>query len=609
MLAAFEDARSNCEVRFALKLITAFKSAIIMASDSSTAIDQAVISLTSFRVEKAGSLPGNLEKPSFGVIGHEASTITTNAGDQNKSITTQSNHMAPSNGSPHGIHKNVLSTSFSPPAGHQPSRVFFARPQSSGDGVAAGFSFGKAKPTTMNMSRQFGQASRVPTAEASMNEAAVDVKTVMDTSPDEMDRTITGVTPTVQPRYFPLTDDYTTTATSQSPTHKAQSVALPRHSSEPPPKAKDTTSPLTKITETVTDTYVSPPRHQSEADICSVVTAGQEPALFDTEPFTELEKPPTPRHLHRPVGRSNPSTPKEPRLPAQARSKVTKSRRKTLPKPSDNSGPPEIGGTKSTPTQEELMNVLLLRYKHDKQIRHQERVAHVIEVQDFKDITDHLWQQLQAERAKGQQLDKEVLDFQAKMPAWSAKVKKLIDFVRGLTNDHHGLRDKAKEIQQNQKDLRHQKVQLNAELENINQHLDATTNWTKDTVVEAKTDLRLLLQQSQNQQTQLQDNVRLLDSERERNKLYAAEIGKLTTSHNKLTQFIAVQDGIHLDRLTTLSAKIDDIQINNPSDSHEELKSVVQQCLDIVESLRSPVDIKIEDLHYLDTSVRGYADR
>jgi len=579
-----------------------------MASDPITTFNQAVKSLTSFPVRKTGSLPGDPEQPSLGVTGHEASTNSIHAGDQTKSLATQMNHTTPSNGSPHGIDKKVISTTVSPPADQQPSRGFFARPQSSGDGAATGFIFGRAKPTTMNMSRQFGQASRIPTCEASTDKAAIDVETIMVTAPEKMFETHTEVTPNVQPHYPPLIDK-TVTVTSQSPTHQAQSVRPSRHSSEPPLKARDATSPLTKVTETVIDPYVSPSRHQSEDNKLPVHTTDREPALFDPSSFKELAKPPTPRQLHRPVSGTYPSTPKEPRLPDQARSKVTKSRRNALPKPSDIPGPLGICGTKSSPTQEELMNVLLLRYKHDKQLRDQERAAHATDVQDLKDISDVLWQQLQAERARGQQLDKEVLDYEAKMPAWGAKVKKLSDFVRGLTNDHHGLRDKAKEIQQTQIDLRHEKILLDAELDNINQNLDATTDWTKNTVAEAKADLRLLFQQSQHQQTQLRDNARLLDSERERSELYAAEIGKLTTSHNQMTQCIVAQGNMHVDGLTALSAKLDEMQINNPSDSHEELKGIVQQCLGTVEGLRSPADIKIEDLQQLDTSVRGYADR
>ena len=567
--------------------------------------------MTSFRV---GSLPGDPEKRSPGVIVHEASTNSINAGDQTKSLATQSNHLTPSDGSPRGIDSNVLPNTVNPLADQQPSRAFFARPHSSGDNVAVGFTFGKAKPTTMNMSRQFGQASRIPTGEASTVEAAVDIGTAMDASPEQMGRTHTGVTPNVQPHCPPLTNK-PAAVTSQSPTYqarssadRAQSVGPSRHPSEPPLKARDATTPLTKVTETLIDPCVSPSRHQSEVKKSLVHTTREEPAQLDTPSLKKLAEPSSPRLLHRPITRSNPSIPKEHRLPAQARSKVTKSRRKAFPKPSNNPGPPEMYRTTSAPTQEELMNVLLLRYKHDKQLRDEERAAHAIDIQDLKDISDVLWQQLQAERARRQQLDKEVLDYEAKLPAWGAKVKKLSDFVRGLTNDHHGLRDKAKEMQQTQNDLRQEKMQLNAELDNVNQNLVATTDWNKNTVAEAKADLRLLFQQSENQQAQLRDNARLLDSERERNELYAAEIGKLTTSHIQLTKCIATQNSIHVDRFTALSAKLDEILINDPSESHEELKGMMQHCLGTLEGLQSPANIKIEDLQHLNTSVRDYTD-
>lgn len=589
------------------RLVTESRLETTMASDPSTTYNQAVKSFTSFRVRKAGSLPDEAEKTSLGVFNLEASTNSSNAGDQTKVPTTQSDRTTPSNGSPHNVDKNIISTTVSPPAGQQPSRGFFARPHSSGDGVAAGFTFGRAKPATMNMSRQFGQASTIPTGEASTDDTTVDVELSMDTSPEKMIRTHTEVISNLQP-HCPLFTDKTA-VTSQSPTYQAPSIGASRHSSEPPPKAGDATSPPTKITETLIDPYVSPSRHQLEVNKLPVQTTGEETVLLEISSPKELAKSSSPRQLRRPTTVSNPSTPKEPRLPGQARTKVTKSRRKALPKPSNNPGPPEMRRTPSTPTQEELMNVLLLRYKHDKQLRDEERAAHASDIQDLKDISDVLWQHLQAERSRGQQLDREILHYEAKMPAWGAKVKKLSDFVRGLTNDHHGLRDKAKEIQQTQNDLRNEKTLLDAELDDVNQNLNATTDRTKNTVAEAKADLRLLFQQSQNQHIQLLDNARLLDSERERNELYAAEIGKLTTSHNQLTHCIAAQDSMHVNRLTALSAKLDDIQINGPTDSHEELKGMVQQCLGTVESLRSTADMQGEDLQHLDMSVRDYTDK
>lgn len=573
-----------------------------MASDLTATCNQAVKSFTSFRV---GPIPVKPEQPSLGVIGHEASTTSANAGDQTGSLATQSNHLTPSDGSPRGIDNNVSSNTVSPPAGQQPSRVFFARPHSSGGNAAAGFVFGKAKPATINMSRQFGQASRLPTGEASTNEAAVDVGTAMDTSSEQMVRAHAVVNPNIQPHCPPLTDR-TSAVVSSSPTHQAQFV---RPSTEPLTQARHQTSSPTKVTETLIDAYLSPSRHPSEAINLPVQTTSEEPTILDLPSCKELAKTSSP-HRSRPyVTRSNPSTPTEPRLPAQARSKVTKSRRKALPKSSDCPGPPQMCRTQPTLTQEEIMNVLMLRYKHDKQLRDEERAAHASDVQDLKDISDVLWQQLQAERTRGQQLNKEILHYEAKLPAWGAKVKKLSDFVRGLTNDHHGLRDKAKEIQQTQNELRNEKKLLNADLDNVNKDLNAATEWSKSTVAEAKTDLRLLLQQSENQQAQLRDNVRLLDNERENNGLYAAEIGKLTTSHNQLTQCIAARDSIHVDRLTALATKLDNIQINDHSDSHEELKGMVQQCLSTMEGLRSTADINGQDLQHLDITVRDYTDK
>ena len=82
---------------------------------------------------------------------------------------------------------------------------------------------------------------------------------------------------------------------------------------------------------------------------------------------------------------------------------MTKFRRKTGAQTSNNESPPKILGAEAIPSQEDLMNVLVLRCRHEKQVRDPERAIHTTEVQNLKDISDLLYHQLQDERSKTQQ--------------------------------------------------------------------------------------------------------------------------------------------------------------------------------------------------------------
>ena len=161
---------------------------------------------------------------------------------------------------------------------------------------------------------------------------------------------------------------------------------------------------MTKITENVLSAHASVLEQESKVDESPVYVDMQGPPLQVNTALEGLKKPvATISQPRRPISRSNPTTSKQCRLPIEARSKLTKSRRKIGAQTSKNKSTPKILGAEALTSQEDLMNVLVLRYKHDKQVRNRERAIDAIEVQGLKDINDLLYHQLQDERSKAQQ--------------------------------------------------------------------------------------------------------------------------------------------------------------------------------------------------------------
>ena len=101
----------------------------------------------------------------------------------------------------------------------------------------------------------------------------------------------------------------------------------------------------------------------------------------------------------------------------------------------------------------------------------------------------------------------------------------------------------------------------------------------------------------------------MLDSERKRNQLYAAEIGKPTRSRDRVAQSLLAQNSLLMNQLTTLSSKLHSLQKDKTPDSSQELKGIMQECLKTVRGLHNGAGIRIEVLQKSGISVRDYANR
>ena len=112
-----------------------------MAATTDWTLDNAVNNITSFPVKQSWN----------------------NATDQPKAASTPRSPLDSSDSPPSGRISSVSADIVPSPAGQQIPKKHLTRPQSSGDSIAAGLTFGKAELAVLNMSRQFGQASRAPT--------------------------------------------------------------------------------------------------------------------------------------------------------------------------------------------------------------------------------------------------------------------------------------------------------------------------------------------------------------------------------------------------------------------------------------------------------------
>ncbi|KAL8686260.1 MAG: hypothetical protein Q9218_007233 [Villophora microphyllina] len=112
----------------------------------------------------------------------------------------------------------------------------------------------------------------------------------------------------------------------------------------------------------------------------------------------------------------------------------------------------------------ELLSALTVYYQKQKQQRAKVKAsqrAKELEIKDLEMISKSLHKQLQGSEARVAKQSGELEKYRELMPRWQDKVKKLNDFVKGLSNDHTRLRDDAHSIQQEQRNLQTAKESIN----------------------------------------------------------------------------------------------------------------------------------------------------
>ena len=285
-------------------------------------------------------------------------------------------------------------------------------------------------------------------------------------------------------------------------------------------------------------------------------------------------------------------------------SKVTKSRRRPSRLPASASLALSAEHAGSSLTVDELLSVLMSRYTNEKQAREQERARHAVEVQDLKDISAAMWEQLQESRAREQSQTQELSRRQANQPKVLEKLKNLTKFVDGLSRDHHSLRDKARLIQDGQTELQKEKGRLFADINNIRQTQQAALANGKVAIQQAKQELVAQNQTISAQDARLQENALSLAAERSRNDLILTEIQGLGTGHKDFAQASAAQGNIFISKMNSISTELIAMKHDKSSGLLDELKGMLGQCAATINDMRDD-RVKADDLQNLESVINN----
>ena len=506
--------------------------------------------------------------------------------------------------------------------------VVLTRPTSSSDDPAAGFSFTKAKPMRQLNFRGQKQTPIIPQPPGppSPSEGSTEQPSNQSSPPPkpiEANRDVLDVAIRLRP----------------APEHQNSSVlkdSIPVHLSDATPA---TSRPYIHPTPTTTSGPLTLKFSSTKSVPDELSTAANDPLtvanLNRTKTpgvlnivFPDRSKPTRTdlSHIENPVAiasvaesdvqNGSRKTLKDPLSSVAGAPKITKSRRKTKNGPVKD-GPQPSSNSKASYTEDDLLRLLMYRRKQGQEELENFRASQQQkenEILKLHETSNHLSNQLQEVVQREAQTTAELSRLKANKPIWESKIKRLSDYVKGLTNDHKRLREDADDLHKHHGDVVAAKEELHNTLVDVQESLKHERIKVQKLQESAHHEINTLVQTVQNQYQKIQSNENLLAVERERSKQIEAQISEITTNNKQsLELFNSHRETItsKIDNLLNQAQTIVPPNKAPEAPSHDLIMPMLEQCIEMLRKLHKEDSVRPEDLRIIDATlnnfVQGYA--
>ena len=289
-------------------------------------------------------------------------------------------------------------------------------------------------------------------------------------------------------------------------------------------------------------------------------------------------------------------------------SKILKKRRK---KPSTESTTNAATRPHVAPAynEEELLHLLMIRHRHAQRERETFQVAQQAKEQEFQQLKNwasDLQAQLHETERRYSEKEAHLAKFKATKPVWERKIRRLSDYVQGLTNDHNRLRDDARELQDRSISILKEREVLVSAVQEAHQNIAKQHSNSVQVATEARHGLEMREQTIQHQQSELHNLQNLLAAESERNDRLESEVSAFAASYGQLSKQLAGHRDNIMGKITELLDKTEGFRAAAPPESQDHLNSLLEQCVVLLQKVQSAGAIKPEDFESLNDSMRGY---
>lgn len=275
----------------------------------------------------------------------------------------------------------------------------------------------------------------------------------------------------------------------------------------------------------------------------------------------------------------------------------------------------QLPKSRSALSDEDLLNVLLLRQRaqqENKDLLKAAQAAKEQEIGDLRDVSHNLYQQLQELQVQDKEKGTEISRLHAIIPQCENRIHNLTSYVDALAKNHRDLMRGSKELRKKQEEAETEKSALALMLKDVHETVEndhRRYSATNKVLIEARHHIEVLEQTVENQQRKLREDDDLLHAERDRSQRLEEGMTKLTAIYHELTAVVSGHPDIILEQLSrVLEISIHSTAVTQ-AQSQSELKSLLDQCVQMLKKVETTEMVKPQDFGKLDNSIRAYAHR
>ncbi|KAL8668822.1 MAG: hypothetical protein Q9168_006557 [Polycauliona sp. 1 TL-2023] len=254
-----------------------------------------------------------------------------------------------------------------------------------------------------------------------------------------------------------------------------------------------------------------------------------------------------------------------------------------------------------------LLKALTIHYHKQKQQRDELRAKEKEkddEIADFKNIIMLLDGQLQESNQQLSSQEAKLLEYRQLIPGWQDKVKKLSNFVKGLSNDHARLRDDAQFIQHQQQKIRIHKDSLDKTLKQSLGALETERLYEQKRLAKAHHRTEMAEQALDSCNMELQGKNTSLQAEQERSSNYQASLDRFASNRGDILTKLADQESIIISKIASLDTTIADVVRNASAHAYEDPNPRLEMCISLLKEPPAVDPVCVDDVRKLDHSIQ-----
>ncbi|KAL8868097.1 MAG: hypothetical protein Q9174_005219 [Haloplaca sp. 1 TL-2023] len=265
-----------------------------------------------------------------------------------------------------------------------------------------------------------------------------------------------------------------------------------------------------------------------------------------------------------------------------------------------------------TPNPRKALRSLQMYYHNQEQYQNEVRAwkeSRDMEIQDLETISQALHGQLQESEKQVISLTKQLAEHHGRMPKWQDRIKKLNDFVNGLSRDHSRLREDAKA-------MNGELTRLHAFQETIKHDVDEATLVSQNEHSRHQNQLSRNRQMVESLQSELNtQNAELakesarLQAEQARTEHLEGSLTASTSQYQTLICKLNQREGGLSSQIHDLSDLVKSLHEHTPPTVQNDLHEQINECLSLLKQPRDPVSTSPASLEKLELSIQTVIDK